>query len=568
MAGKEVCLVTGGRGFAARQLVQKLVQSERWIVRIMDLAPTVRLSDEELLSPLGNALLDGQAEYVSADLRNKEQVFEACKGVTVVFHMAAPDTSNNNFKLHYDVTVTGTRNIIDACVHHKVRKLIYTSSPSVVFDGLHGIYNADESVPYPDKHNDFYSETKAQAEVLVLKANGKGGLLTCAIRPSGIFGPGDRLLLPSLVNAAKSGKLKFIIGDGENLFDFTYVENVAHAHICAEQALNHGAKEDESNASGKAYFITNREPIKFWDFTGEIVERLGYKRPTVHLPVTVVMPLAYLAEWVFKQLAPLGVPITQFTPSRVRYITCWRSFNCARAEKYLNYTPPISLEEGINRTVEAFWDLRAEVQNSQSREFHLQSKVHSHFGGGKLADFLLWRNAKQSVAVLLSMFCACYLFFQSGYTLMFILARTVLLLVVLLFTYSYLPQSVLDRKLPEIPSALFEIPEEKVYAVVSSVGAFWNDAVSSLQLLVKERNWSLFFRVLLILRFMKFLGTFSMQGFIYFGIIILFTFPYIYEQYEQEIVESIKQVGVALDGYRKVALSKLPSSVKSRLHQE
>jgi len=103
---------------------------------------------------------------------------------------------------------TGTKNVIDACIRCKVKRLIYTSSPSVVFDGVHGIFNADESMPYPDKFNDSYSETKADGEKLVMKANGREGLLTCCIRPSSIFGPGDKLLVPSLVAAARAGKSK------------------------------------------------------------------------------------------------------------------------------------------------------------------------------------------------------------------------------------------------------------------------------------------------------------------------------------------------------------------------
>ena len=133
---------------------------------------------------------------------------------------------------------TGTKNVIDACIRCKVKRLIYTSSPSVVFDGVHGIFNADESMPYPDKvcsiwisfvflfdtglrlfhlswhdvfllqFNDSYSETKADGEKLVMRANGREGLLTCCIRPSSIFGPGDKLLVPSLVAAARAGKSK------------------------------------------------------------------------------------------------------------------------------------------------------------------------------------------------------------------------------------------------------------------------------------------------------------------------------------------------------------------------
>ncbi|KAL8199953.1 hypothetical protein R6Q57_013521 [Mikania cordata] len=114
-------------------------------------------------------------------------------------------------------------------------------------------------------HNDSYSETKAEGEALVIKANGINGLLTCCIRPSSIFGPGDKLLVPSLVAAARAGKSKFIIGDGTNMYDFTYVENVAHAHVCAERALASDGSASK-RAAGEAYFITNMEPIKFWEF--------------------------------------------------------------------------------------------------------------------------------------------------------------------------------------------------------------------------------------------------------------------------------------------------------------
>ncbi|KAJ7284218.1 hypothetical protein O6H91_08G071200 [Diphasiastrum complanatum] len=561
--GREICLVTGGRGFVAQQLVQKLVESERWMVRIMDLAPRARVLEEELLSPLQEAFLDGEAEYVSADLRNRHRVFEACKGVTVVFHMAAPDSSINEFKLHYDVTVTGTRNIIDACVHFGVKKLVYTSSPSVVFDGEHGIYNADESLPYPDKYNDYYSETKAQAEALVLKANGKGGLATCAIRPSGIFGPGDRLLLPTLVNAAKSGKLKFVIGDGQNVFDWTYVENVAHAHICAEQALIPGASGD--NASGKAYFITNCEPRKFWDFVGEFVEQLGYERPTIHLPVRVVMPLAYLVEWASKQLAPLGVPTTHFTPSRIRLVTSWRSFNCARATKYLNYAPPVTLEEGIRRTVEAFFHLRAEVQESRHTAF--PSRAHSQLGGGKAADLLLWRNWKKTFGTLFSIYVGFYFFFRSGYTLIFVAARTMMLLLVIAYFYRYLQESILDHRLPEIPATLFEISEDKSCKVVLSAISWWNHSVTSVQLMVTERNWYQFFKILVMLRVMKIFGKFSAEGFVNFGLFAIFSAPFMYEQNEQEINIFIDQICNYFHEYRDIALSKLSSIPKEDVHK-
>ncbi|KAG0496628.1 hypothetical protein HPP92_001319 [Vanilla planifolia] len=346
--GERWCVVTGGRGFAARHLVEMLLRSQDCRVRIADLGPSIQLEPEEETGLLGDSLRSGRASYVSADLRLKRQVFKAIHGVQVVFHMAAPDSSINNYQLHYSVNVEGTKNVIDACIECKVKQLIYTSSPSVVFDGIHGIYNGNESLQYPNKFNDSYSETKAEGEKLVLKANGKNELLTCCIRPSSIFGPGDRLLVPSLVAAARAGKSKYIIGDGNNMYDFTYVENVAYAHICAERTLAAGGSA-AAVAAGQAYFITNMEPIKFWDFISLILEGLGYERPTIKISAFVMMPIAYLVELAYKLLSRYGMRVPQLTPSRIRLLTCERTFNCSKAKDQIGYEPIVSL-----KTIESY----------------------------------------------------------------------------------------------------------------------------------------------------------------------------------------------------------------------
>ncbi|TMW87439.1 hypothetical protein EJD97_019965 [Solanum chilense] len=359
MGEEKWCVVTGGRGFAARHLVEMLIRYEIYHVRIGDLGPAIKLEPHEEKGILGEALKSGRAVYVSMDLLNKSQVLKACEGAEVVFHMAAPDSSINNHKLHYSVNVQGTQNIIDACVELKVKRLIYTSSPSVVFDGVTGILDGDESLPYPAKHNDSYSATKAEGEALVMKSNGTKGLLTCCIRPSSIFGPGDRLLVPSLVAAARAGKSKFIIGDGNNLYDFTYVENVAHAHVCAERALASGGTAAEK-AAGNAYFITNTESIKFWEFVSLILEGLGYDRPSIKIPAPVMMPIAHLVELTYKLLAPYGMKVPQLTPSRIRLLSMSRTFSSSKASDRLGYAPIVTLQEGIRRTIESYPHLRAE----------------------------------------------------------------------------------------------------------------------------------------------------------------------------------------------------------------
>ncbi|KAF8077405.1 hypothetical protein N665_1040s0009 [Sinapis alba] len=358
---KRWCVVTGGRGFAARHLVEMLVRQELFHVRIADLAPAIQLEAHEETGLLGEAMRSGRVHYVSADLRDKSQVIKSFEGAEVVFHMAAPDSSINNYKLHYSVNVQGTRNVIDACVEVGVKRLIYTSSPSVVFDGVNSILNANETMPYPSKHNDSYSATKAEGEALIIKANGINGLLTCCIRPSSIFGPGDRLLVPSLVAAARAGKSKFIIGDGSNLYDFTYVENVVHAHVCAERALASGG-EVCAKAAGQAYFITNMEPIKFWEFMSLLLEGLGYDRPSIKIPAVIMMPIAHLVELVYKLLGPYGMKVPQLTPSRVRLLSCSRTFDSSKAKDLLGYSPVVPLQEGIKRTIESFLHLKAQNQ--------------------------------------------------------------------------------------------------------------------------------------------------------------------------------------------------------------
>ncbi|PHT26525.1 3beta-hydroxysteroid-dehydrogenase/decarboxylase isoform 1 [Capsicum baccatum] len=284
MGEEKWCVVTGGRGFAARHLVLMLIRHEICHVRIADLAPTIKLEPHEEKGTLGQALKSGRAVYVSMDLTNKSQVLKASEGAEVVFHMAAPASSINNNKLHYSVNVQGTENIIDACVELK--------------------------------HNDSYSATKAEGEALVLKSNGTKGLLTCCIRPSSIFGPGDRLLVPSLVAAARAGKSKFIIGDGNNVYDFTYVENVAHAHVCAERALASGAAAAEKTA--------------------------GNVMPSI--PASVMMPIAHLVELTYKLLAPYGMKVPQLTPSRIRLLSRSRTFSSSKASDRLGYSPIVTLQ--------------------------------------------------------------------------------------------------------------------------------------------------------------------------------------------------------------------------------
>ncbi|KAF2567916.1 hypothetical protein F2Q68_00023880, partial [Brassica cretica] len=230
------CVVLNGRGFVGRSLVSRLLRLGNWTVRVADSAQTLNLDESD--SVLVDALSSGRATYHCVDVRDKPQIVKVTEGSYVVFYMGADDLRSHDYFYCYKVLVQGTRNVISACCESGVRKLIYNSTADVVFDGSQPIRDGDESLRRPLKFPSMLTDFKAQAEALIKFANNRDGLLTCALRSSIVFGPGDTEFVPFLVNLARSGYAKFKIGNGENLSDFTYSDNVAHAHICAVDALD------------------------------------------------------------------------------------------------------------------------------------------------------------------------------------------------------------------------------------------------------------------------------------------------------------------------------------------
>lgn len=291
--------------------------------------------------------------FHQGDLCDKQDLLPALRDVSLVFHCASPAPASDDRALFERVNIQGTRTVIQACLEAGVQKLVLTSSASVVFEGK-DIKNGKEDLPYAKKPIDYYTETKIEQEKLVLEACDKEkGFLTAAIRPHGIFGPRDPQLVPILVDTARRGKMKFIIGDGTNLVDFTYVENVVHGHILAAERLR-----PESPACGKAYHITNDEPIRFWDFMSEILVGLGYAAPRYHLPYMLIYGLALLLWLVALILRPLVSFKPTFTPMRVALAGTHHYYSCERAKEDLAYRPVVGLKEGIARTVQSYPHLK------------------------------------------------------------------------------------------------------------------------------------------------------------------------------------------------------------------
>jgi len=318
-------LVTGGGGFLGLYIVEQLLREG---IEVRSFSRRSYAS----LSQLG-------VEHVSGDLQDREAVERACHQIDVVFHTAAVPGIWGSKQQFFGINLTGTQNVVSACRKHAVPKLIYTSSPSVVFDG-HSHLNANESLPYPQRWLAHYPASKAAAEQHVLSASSPE-LSTCALRPHLIWGPRDTQLVPRLIRRAESGRLRQI-GDGTNLISMAYVENVAAAHLQAARALT-----PDSCVNGQAYFINESEPVSCWGWINTLLQRAGL--PPVKK--TVSQRTAYLAgvtlEALYAVLRLSGEPpLTRFL---VGQLSMSHSYTIAKARRDFGYQPIVSVEEGLTR---------------------------------------------------------------------------------------------------------------------------------------------------------------------------------------------------------------------------
>ena len=327
-------LVTGGGGFLGLAVVEQLLARGD---RVRSFARGVYPG----LAALGVEVLRG-------DLRDAQVVGQACAGCDVVFHVAAKAGIWGRYAVYYEPNVRGTQNVLAACREHGVHRLVYTSSPSVVFDGR-SMEGVDESAPYPQKYHSHYSATKALAEQAVLAANGKT-LRTLALRPHLIWGPRDNHLVPRIVSQGRAGTLRRV-GDGTNKVDTTYIDNAARAHLLAADAL-----ETNPQAAGRPFFISQGEPMALSEIINGILAAAGLPPLTRSVPQPVAWSAGAILEAAYALLRLKGEPrMTRFV-ARELATAHWFDITAARTE--LGYEPAISITEGLHR-LEAWLQERA-----------------------------------------------------------------------------------------------------------------------------------------------------------------------------------------------------------------
>jgi nucleoside-diphosphate-sugar epimerase len=327
-------LVTGGGGFIGLAVVRELCG------RGMD----VRVLGRHRYP----AAVAAGATCLQGDICDLTTVKRAAAGCDTVFHIAAKAGIWGPFQEYFAINVTGTLNVLAACKKQGVQALVYTSTPSVVFAG-HDLEGVDESIPYAAKPLCHYATTKILAEQQVLQANSEQ-CRTTAIRPHLVWGPGDTNLIPRLMARGSERSLR-IVGDGSNLVDIAYIDNVVHAHLLAADNLHTTA-----TAAGHAFFIGQQEPVLLWSWINELFVRMDVPKVNTRLSLGKAKAIGWLLEKVYGTLQLDQEPkMTRFLAEQLA-LSHW--FSRQNAITLLGYSEKVTTEQGVERLIRWLHDRR------------------------------------------------------------------------------------------------------------------------------------------------------------------------------------------------------------------
>jgi nucleoside-diphosphate-sugar epimerase len=314
-------LVTGGTGFVGSRLAETLVDA----------------GHEVTISGRSHWRVRSRGNFMPADIANAETVKDLCRGKEIVFHCAALTSPWGSLESHKRVNVQGTSNVVEGCLLHDVKRLVHVSSTAILFQFRDQTEIVDDA-PFPEKFCNPYAQTKAEAEEIVQDAIQRG-LSSWIIRARAVFGPGDNVLLPRLIEAAEQGKLRQI-GDGKNVCDLTYIDNLIAGLILAAST---------SNCSGLCT-ITNHEPVALWPLLKKVIKEVTGRPLTGKVSRKIAIKGAALVEWKHRIMKSTGEPpITRYSAGLLSHDQTFRS---ETAKKILGYQPIVSLQQGVQRTIE------------------------------------------------------------------------------------------------------------------------------------------------------------------------------------------------------------------------
>ena len=356
---KTEVLVTGGSGFLGRGIVESLLQKHpNWRISILDIHPPPK------------DLVRRIAQFIPADITSAQSVNNAfvdcspdlvvhCAGI-VPARKDRYSTDNKQWAKVKAINYDGTRHVVDASMASGCRRFVYTSSCTVVIDDQdHDYYHMDEKTPIglATLH---YGKSKGMAEQYVLSPkHASEGLAACALRPSTIIGPGETAVIGLLHDLIAKGETNFIVGDGDNFYDWMYISNAVDAHVLAIENLL-----TTKTAAGHAMFISNQEPVYFWDSMAYVWAQFGHvPRYRIHIPATIAWLVGYANEWVTWLTGGASTLDRGSVKDGIRT----HYLNNEKAIRILGYVPKVGLAEGMRLACEDYKRVLAE-REAKKRE--------------------------------------------------------------------------------------------------------------------------------------------------------------------------------------------------------
>ncbi|MEE8494870.1 MAG: NAD-dependent epimerase/dehydratase family protein [Xanthomonadales bacterium] len=322
-------LVTGGGGFLGSSICRQLRSQGHQVVAF-------QRSAASHLEALG-------IHIVCGDITDRSDLLRAAKDCAAIIHTAGKAGVWGNPAEYHKINVEGTANVIQTCRDLSIPNLVHTSSPSVIHSGG-DIEDGNESLPMASHFTSAYPATKALAEKMVLASN-RDGLQTVALRPHLIWGPGDPHILPRLIKKVRGGKLA--LPGPEKLIDTIFVENAAQAHVLALQEL-----QGKARCSGKAYFITNNEPLPQGEIIQKLLAAVGIEVKIRSVPTGIARAVGAICEFSWRFLPLSGEPpITRFTVDQLG-TAHW--FDTSAAERDFGYRPEIAIAEGLEKLARSY----------------------------------------------------------------------------------------------------------------------------------------------------------------------------------------------------------------------
>jgi 2-alkyl-3-oxoalkanoate reductase len=321
-------LVTGGSGLLGRTMIAKLAGRGHEVVALQ------RTRSPELT-----------CEQVLADVRDVRAVAAAVAGCDAVIHGAARVGVVGSREEFRRVNVGGTKSVVAACRESGVPRLVVVSSPSVGYESVPTVGAGAERPITARRDRSWYSESKAEAELVALSAN-DAALAVTAIRPHAIWGPGDTQLIGRIVERARAGRL-FVVAGGRALIDTTYVDNAADALVVAAEQLSPGGE-----LAGSAFVVSNCEPLPVRVLLELICTAAGAPPPRRDLPIWLARGIAGVAERVGARFRPdAEPPATRFLVDQLA-LAHW--FDPRPFRRATGWRPTVSIAEGMRRLAASY----------------------------------------------------------------------------------------------------------------------------------------------------------------------------------------------------------------------